>query len=89
MTVFTVGVDFSAVRSKYHKTVTGFGFLTPKYVYVEVFKPIGRYLKNGNFRRGGSISRFSGQNIKKRTPDSNSWPQIAYMGTFLDRSGDF
>ena len=33
----------------------------------------------------GSISLFSGENIKKWTADSDSWAQITYTDKFLGR----
>jgi hypothetical protein len=43
--IFTEGGRFLGFRSTYQKMDVGFGFLTPKYiyVYVEAFRPIGRY----------------------------------------------
>jgi hypothetical protein len=57
MAIFAAGVDFPVFRTKYQKTDAGFGFPAPNYLYGQVFRSIGRFLKNGNFSPRGVLQK--------------------------------
>ena len=84
-----MGGRFPGSRLKISKKWAQIRIPGPKLPTWTIFYVDLMIFKNVTFPRGRSISGPWSQNIKKPTPDSNSWHQITYMGKFLFESGDF